>query len=168
MRLLGEPRTTFNDYKKTGLYIPTSFCTFKCVKEAKAKGIDFVECQNHELIKQEFLLDLSAKDVIEEYIENDPFIECIILSGLDPMDSFEETFHFIKEFRELSDLEIVIFTGYYEHEVLEDLIRLKEFKDITIKFGRYDPSQKPRFDELGEVNLISGNQYFRRLEDIEI
>ena len=162
MKLLGEPTIVFNDYKKTGLYLALTKCNFKCVKEAKAKGLKLIECQNHSLANQKSFLNLSTQEIYDFYISTNPFIECVIMSGLDPIDSWNEgTIEFIDEFRKISDMEIVIFTGYYPNEIEDKLNILKTYKNITIKFGRYSPEVDSRFDDIGEVNLISGNQYFQ-------
>ena len=95
MRLLGEPELVFNDYEKPGLYLATPVCNFKCVKEARLKGINFVECHNHSLSKQDFYFEISTREIYDEFIKDNPFVECVILSGLDPMDSWENTIEFI-------------------------------------------------------------------------
>jgi hypothetical protein len=167
MKLLSEPVIVYNDYKLNALYIPIGVtCDFKCVKEAKAKGLEFMECHNHEFINKE-KYEMSTDEVLTK-IQGNPFIECIILSGLEPMDCFKSVSDFISEFREKSDMEIVIFTGYYANEVTDKLKTLKRYDNITFKFGRYDPSAKPRYDEVGKVTLISGNQYFSKLESINV
>jgi hypothetical protein len=161
MKLLAQPKTVFNDYKKVGLYVPTSCCTFKCVTEAKEKGIEFIECQNHALLGCN-KINMSAKDIYN-MVQEDVFVEAVILSGLDPLDSFEETIEFIDEFRKLSDMEIVIFTGYKEEEISNKMSLLSKYNGITMKVGRYDPTIPPRYDPIGEVTLATGNQYFINL-----
>lgn len=168
MKLSGIPTMVFNDYKKTSLYIPFINCTLKCVKEAKERGEYMVECQNHSLLKLKEYLHISVEDIKKQYIDNNPFIEAVILSGLDPFDSWEDAYEFITEFRKISDMEIVIFTGYEPFEIHEKLLQIKNFSNIIIKFGRYKPLEPKRYDEIGMITLISGNQRFIKLEDLSL
>jgi len=161
MKVAGNPKTVFNDYKKVGLYIATPFCNFKCVKEAKEKGVE-VTCHNGGL---DYVSDMSAQDVVEKHLSINPFAECIILSGLDPIDNWVETKQFINDFRKITDMEIVLFTGYYPNEIMDKLVELEHHEDIMFKFGRFNPINKPRFDDLGGVKLSTGNQYFKSLKD---
>jgi hypothetical protein len=163
LQLCGEPNLVFNDYKKTGLYIPIYGCTMKCVKEARKRGDMKTICQNSELLEHGSISYPFEK--ILDRITSDPFIECIIFSGMEPMDSFDDIYSFIKQFRKLSDLEIVIFTGYDYLEIIDKIIKLQRFPDITMKFGRYkaDFPVLPKYDEVGKVTLASGNQYFRKI-----
>lgn len=165
MKLLAQPTTVFNDYKKVGLYVPTSHCTFKCVTEANAKGIKFIECQNHALAGCSKRIDMSAKEIYD-IAQNDVFVEAIILSGLDPLDSFEETMKFVDEFRKLSDMELVIFTGYKEEEISDKIEMLSKYNGITMKVGRYDPTIPAKYDPIGEVTLATGNQYFINVSNL--
>jgi len=161
MKVAGSPRTVFNDYKRVGLYIATPFCNFKCVKEAKEKGIE-IHCHNGGL---DNVGDLSAETLVARYIKTNPFIECIILSGLDPIDNWEETKQFIDDFRRVIDMEIVVFTGYYPEEIKDKLEEIKHHDNIMFKFGRFDPTNESKFDETGGVTLATGNQFFKSLSD---
>ena len=46
-----------------------------------------------------------------------------------------------------------------EEEVKEKFNWIYLYKNIIIKYGRYRPNQKPHYDEVLGVNLISDNQY---------
>ena len=59
--------------------------------------------------------------------------------------------------------DVVIYTGYYPDEVSTILDRLREFDNIIVKFGRYIPNMKPRFDDVLGVWLASNNQYVERI-----
>ena len=76
-------------------------------------------------------------------------------------------FLFIKKFREFSNDDLVIYTGYNkEEERSQDLINFikrNQYKNIIIKYGRYIPNQTPHYDEVLGVNLASDNQYAERL-----
>lgn len=165
MLLIGEPLTSFIDYKKISLYIPTARCTFKCVKDGEKNGQQ-VKCQNHEYwdsVKNN-LINISPIDIIEKYVKTNPFIESIILSGLDPIDSFEEILDFIITFRkEFLNKDIIIYTGYDEDEITDKIDKLKNFKNIYIKFGRYKPWLNKKVDKIGGITLISNNQYFKKI-----
>jgi len=169
MKLLGRPKTVLSDYKKFAIYLPTTFCTLKCMTELKQREIkleEHEECHNHKLLGCN-TIELSTLDIKTKYIDNNPLVECVILSGLDPMDDFDNSIKFIKEFRELDKkMEIVIFTGYEPEEIMDKINLLKEIdnRNITFKFGRFRPDLKPRYDEVGEVTLISGNQYFKNIQ----
>jgi hypothetical protein len=62
-------------------------------------------------------------------------------------------------FRCYTNDDIVIYTGYNESEVSEQIERLRYFKNIIIKFGRYIPNQQAHYDDILGVNLASNNQY---------
>ena len=76
-------------------------------------------------------------------------------------------FLFIKKFREFSNDDFVIYTGYNKEEerpqVLIKFIKENQYKNIIIKYGRYIPDQTPHYDEVLGVNLASDNQYAERL-----
>ena len=88
----------------------------------------------------------------------------VVIGGLEPFDTWEEVYEFIKKIRKQSGDDIIIYTGYTEEEIKPILQTLKtEFCNIIVKFGRYIPNQKPHFDEVLGVNLASENQYARRI-----
>ena len=76
-------------------------------------------------------------------------------------------FLFIKKFREFSNDDLVVYTGYNKEEerpqVLIKFIKENQYKNIIIKYGRYIPNQTPHYDEVLGVNLASDNQYAERL-----
>ena len=72
--------------------------------------------------------------------------------------------HLIDEFRKYTDDDIVIYTGYYDSELSEDIEYLRQnYNNIIIKFGRYVPNQQPHFDEILGVKLASDNQYGEKI-----
>lgn len=79
------------------------------------------------------------------------------------MDQFDELLEFIKDFREVCDDDIVIYTGFYKEELKEKLEVLKTYPNIIIKYGRFIPNQPKHFDEVLGVNLASDNQFAERL-----
>ena len=141
------------------MFIGTSKCNnFKCDKEC-GKPV----CQNSELAKAP-TIDIDSTEIIKRYLNN-PITEAIVFGGLESFDTFEELYNFIDAFRHVSDDDIVIYTGYYPHEISLFLNKLKIFKNIIIKFGRFIPDRSHKYDELLGIELASDNQFSKRLED---
>lgn len=146
------------NYKKTSMFIATCYCDFKCCNEL---GLDICICQNSPIAKSK-IIDISNEKIVKKYIKN-KLTHAIIFGGLEPFKQFDELFELIKCFREQTDDEIIIYTGYYENELKEQIEKLKQFKNIIIKFGRYIPGQNIHFDKLLGVNLASDNQYAQKI-----
>lgn len=150
----------FVNYKKPAMVIEFPYCDFKCDKEC-GKPI----CQNSPLIKIPNI-KIEEEYIIEKYLKN-PITEAIVCQGLEPLDTMVMLFLFIKKFREFSDDDIVIYTGYNKEEKrpqdLIEFIKRNQYKNIVIKYGRYIPDQTPHYDEVLGVNLASDNQYAERL-----
>ena len=157
MLIKGLIDESFVDYKKPCMYIAFNYCTFKCDKEA---GCSI--CQNSQLAKDPDI-DISFIEIVSRYVKND-ITKAVVFSGLEPFDSIF-LLRLIAEFRKYTDDEIVIYTGYTEEELEEDgiLSKVKEYKNIVIKFGRFIPNQEKHYDELLGVELASPNQYARRI-----
>lgn len=147
----------FINYKKPCMILEFPYCSFKCGKDI---------CQNYSLVDIE-TIQISNDRVIKYYLDNS-ITEAIVMQGLEPFDSYPELFSFIEQFRQKSQDDIIIYTGYDENEITEQLNKLKQFNNIIIKFGRYIPNNEPHFDEILGVSLASENQYAKRLEDIDI
>lgn len=156
MKLFGVIDEDFVNYKKISMTLEFPKCSFKCNKE---QGCDV--CQNSHL-SSFYPEDFEISELIDKYLKNN-IVESVVMQGLEPFDSFEEMLSFITEFRDVSDDDIVIYTGYYEYEIEDKLNILKVFDNILIKFGRFIPNQEPHFDELLGVNLTSNNQYSKYL-----
>lgn len=146
----------FVNYKKPSMYIGTAFCDGKCCRDA---GLPMSVCQNDEWRKTA-TIDIDDNYVIKRYISN-PITQAICFAGLEPFEQFSEMFMFIKKLRK--DFKcfdtIVIYTGYNENEIQNEVNELKFFENIVIKFGRYIPNQPAHYDEVLGVNLASDNQY---------
>lgn len=152
----------FSNYKKISMFIGTSQCNWKCCKEC---GADETMCQNSPLAKEE-TKDVDNSQIITRYL-NDPLTNALVIGGLEPFDQFSEIKEFISEFRNYSEDDIVIYTGYNEDEIKEKYLeQLSGFKNIIIKFGRYIPDDTPVYDEVLGITLASSNQYAKRLEDV--
>ena len=150
----------FVNYKKCSMTIIFPNCSFKCGKEL---------CHNAALEQQENIF-YEVREIVHDYLEN-PLSEALVLSGLEPFDSFGDMMRLITAFSkayEISD-DIVIYTGYYEHEIKDKLMMLQSFSNnIIVKFGRYEPEHSPHYDEVLGVNLAGPNQYAKYLKDIEL
>ena len=146
----------FINYKKASMYIAFPHCSFKCEKECGIKC-----CQNSPLALAKNI-DVSFESLVERYLEN-PIAHAIVLAGLEPLDSFDDVLELVKLFREKTDDDIVIYTGYNENEVLKYIYILSDYKNIIMKFGRYKPNDTSRFDEVLGVKLASSNQYAKKI-----
>ena len=140
------------NYRVISLTIMFPYCTFKCGE---------MNCQNYALA-QEKNVDVSVPDLVQQYIKDD-MCEAVVMQGLEPFDSFNDVYEFISELRKYSNDPVVIYTGYNTSEIQEQIDILKEYKNIIVKFGRYKPSEKPHFDSVLGVNLISNNQYAEKI-----
>ena len=152
-------RERFTDYCKPHLLIAMPTCDFKCWKEMNTEESNF--CINCHLAKLPDI-EVSIDSIINMFISN-PITEAIVIGGLEPFDSFYDVYQFIKEFRNYSNADIVIYTGYYKHEIEFEINTLLKYKNIIIKFGRYSPEQEPKFDPILGTILISGNQYAEKI-----
>lgn len=149
---------SFDYYKVPVMLIASPTCSFKCCTEA---NIPVSICQNSEWakrptyeVKEDFLIQL---------YQNNSLTKGIAFGGLEPFDQFEELYSFISCFRNVSDDDVVIYTGYKEEELIDKIDRLKEFPNIIIKFGRYVPNSKSRYDDVLGVTLASDNQYAKKI-----
>ena len=88
-----------------------------------------------------------------------PLSHALVCIGLEPLDSWDDLKELIKFFRERTDDDIVIYTGYYEYEVPDKIQYLKQYKNIIVKFGRYIPHSTAHFSKTLGVKLASSNQY---------
>lgn len=149
----------FVNFKVPSMFISTTKCNFKCDKEC-GRAV----CQNSALATAP-IFDIEDKKIIKRYLDND-ITEAIVIGGLEPFDTWEEMHSFIWKFRQLSSDTIVIYTGYYPSEIAEQLKKLFKFKNIIIKFGRFIPNDKTRYDSILGVTLASSNQFAQTIEEI--
>ncbi len=145
----------FQDYKKSSMFIATSKCDFKCLKEL---NLDCSICQNMDVSK------ISSKkilisDIFMRYKLN-PITQAVVLGGLEPMLQFNEIYELISYFRKHGcDDDFVVYTGYYENEIKDEINLLSGFKNIIIKYGRFIPNSKSVYDVVLGVTLSSENQH---------
>lgn len=147
----------FVNYFKPSMFILFNKCSFKCDKEAGC-----AICQNSGLANEPDI-DISFIEIVNRYVKN-PITKAIVFGGLEPFDS-EELFMFIEYIRNYTNDEIVIYTGYTEEEISDEIQWLQKsgIKNIIIKFGRFIPNQEKHYDEVLGVELASPNQYARRI-----
>ena len=146
----------FVNYKKPSMFIGFSKCSFKCDKEFGS-----CICQNSSLANSPSI-EVSEKEIAERYISN-PITSSIVCGGLEPFDTFEELINLITEIRNLTDDDIVIYTGYKYEEIKDKINILKKFNNIIIKLGRYIPNSSKRYDDVLGIYLSSENQYALKL-----
>lgn len=143
-----------NDYKEMGLLLAFPTCSFKCENEGYCK---VGTCQNSHLTKEE-TYEYKNNNIINFY-KNNPLLKCLVMGGLEPMDSFEEVIQLISDFRKITDDTVVIYTGYTELELKDKIDILRQFKNIIIKVGRFVAGEKSHYDAIIGVELASNNQY---------
>lgn len=148
----------FINYRKPSMFICTCTCTFKCCKEA---GVSIDICQNSPTYKAE-TVDIPDDKIVSLYKYNH-ITKAIVFGGLEPLDQFDEVFNLIRELRDTTNDDIVIYTGYNKDEIEDKINLLKLFDNIIIKYGRYVPNDVSRFDNVLGVILASSNQYAEKI-----
>lgn len=148
----------YQDYKKPSMFISSALCDWKCCIEG---GHDKSICQNSNVSLQK-TIDISDDKIVERYLNN-PLTHAIVVGGLEPFLQFDELLLLISKFRKFTNDDIVIYTGYYESEIENYVSSLGKFGNIIIKFGRFIPNDKPRYDEVLGVTLSSKNQYAKHI-----
>lgn len=141
----------FVNYRKPSMFLGFPRCSFKCDKES-GKQV----CQNGALATSPDI-NVPLDEIIERYINN-PITEAIVIGGLEPFDTFEQLYEFVKAFREVADDDIVVYTGYYEDEIEDMVDKIASFH-VIIKFGRFIEGQTKHYDTVLGVELASENQY---------
>lgn len=145
----------FVNYKKPSMFIATNTCSFKCELE----DIN-VKCQNMPIVKQPTIV-INIDNLIKRYLSND-ITKAIVIGGLEPFDQFEELCSFIKMFRNISNDDVVIYTGYNKDEIIDKVNILLQYNIkgiIIIKYGRFINNGKKRYDDVLGIELASSNQY---------
>ena len=149
----------FEDYKEVSMFVCSNMCDWKCCREAH---IPVSICQNNSIAQKE-PIEISPAEMLDRYLSN-PFSKALVFGGLEPMLQFDEVLEIVKYFRNHDcDDTIVIYTGYYKDEIADKITILQDYKNIIVKFGRYEPNSEKRFDEVLGVELISSNQYAEKI-----
>lgn len=160
MRYLTIIDEDFNNYKKPAMFIGTISCGGKCCEEA---GIPLCVCQN-DTWRNKTPIVKTNDEIIDRYFSN-KLTTAIVFGGLEPFEQWDELNSFIKDLREKHNCfdDVVIYTGYNIEEISNQIMYLKKYKNIIVKFGRYLPGQKPHYDETLGVSLVSNNQYGEKI-----
>lgn len=146
----------FSNYKKPSMLIGFPRCTWKCEKECGMRV-----CQNGVLATAKDL-EIPVDEIVARYLKNN-LTKAVVCGGLEPFDSWSDLLLFIEKFREKSQDDIVIYTGYNREEITDKINILKRFPNIIIKTGRYVPNQERHYDEILGVCLASDNQKAERI-----
>ncbi len=160
MKTTGLIEEDFVNYKVPSLFIGTSKCSFKCDKEC-GKNI----CQNSYLANAP-VFEIDDAKLIKRYLNND-ITEAVVIGGLEGFDTFDDMYAFIWRFRQICFDPIVIYTGYYPSEIKDKLKKLFKFNNIIVKFGRFIPNDKSRYDEVLGITLASSNQFALTIQEIK-
>ena len=138
------------------MFIAFPSCTFKCDEEC---GMQV--CQNSALAKAHNI-NVETDIIVRKYLNN-PITKAVVCGGLEPFDSWSDLLLFVEKFREKSQDDIVIYTGYFEGEIANKINILKQFSNIIIKFGRYIPGHEKHYDKILGIYLASDNQKAERI-----
>lgn len=149
--------TDFLNYKKPSMYIAFPYCTFKCEKDCGIKC-----CQNSALAQQKNI-DISIDRIVEIYKQNSAITKAVVCCGMEPFDSWNDLLELVLAFREFTDDDFVIYTGYKEDEIPEYIRILKNYNNIIIKFGRFVPDKESHLDPVIGVKLMNPEQYAKKI-----
>ena len=155
MKLNNLSEEDFVNYKKPGTFLGFPYCSGKCNPKD-----DLPICQNQHLHTAK-LIDISVPEILHRF-ETNPISEALICGGLEPFDSFADLLSLCIAFRKkykIRPYPIIIYTGYYPHEIKEQICALKNLDEVIVKFGRYIPGHQPHLDPYLGVDLASDNQY---------
>lgn len=159
MKVKGIITEDFVNYKIPCMTIESPICKgFKCDRECGRPV-----CQNSPLASAP-VYDYNDDSIIKLY-QNNPIARAVCFQGLEPFDTFDDLRDFIFKFRNCYSIndDVVIYTGYNKNEIENQLIQLKQFPNIIVKFGRYIPNSESHYDEILGVKLASSNQYAERI-----
>lgn len=158
MLIKGLVDEDFVNYKKPSMFIIFPYCTFKCEKEAKVCC-----CQNSSLALSP-VIEIDIDEIVRRYTTN-PISKAIVCGGMEPMDTFDALSQLLHSFRDKTDDDFVVYTGYTKEECVKNgwLDLLSVFPNVIIKFGRFIPNQDGIFDDVLGTTLASGNQYAERI-----
>lgn len=142
----------FTNYKKPSMFIGFPSCSWKCERDCGMRV-----CQNSALANASNI-EIDINKLVDRYLNN-PITSAIIFGGLEPFDSWKDLKKLVSLLRTRTIDDIVIYTGYKEEEIQNQLRYLRAYRNIIVKFGRFVPNQKKHFDEILGIELASDNQY---------
>lgn len=81
------------------------------------------------------------------------------------MDSFDDLSQLLYSFRDKSEDDFVIYTGYTKQECEQNgwISVLSKVPNVIIKFGRYIPNSTFHYDDILGINLNSEGQFAERI-----
>ena len=157
MRVKGIVMEDFVNYKRPSMFINTCFCDFKCCTE---QDLDRGVCQNAPLA-QANIQEIPDETILRRFQEN-PITKAVVIGGMEPFLQTDELVTLLKTFRTAGEMApFIVYTGYYPEEIPERLDRIAPYGNLIVKFGRYNPRLKDRYDEVLGVRLASENQFAR-------
>lgn len=157
MRIKNLIHEDFLQYRKCSMFIGTATCSFKCCIKA---GCDI--CQNSSLANAPSH-NIADETIVGAYIAN-PLTSAIVFGGLEPFDQPTELMNIISMFRQYTNDDIVIYTGYDRNEIENKVKWLQDhFTNIIIKFGRFIPNSNKKYDDVLGIWLASDNQYAEKI-----
>ena len=156
MVIKGVTAEDFSNYKKPSMFIAFPCCNFKCDREY---GVQV--CQNGALANSPNL-NVDVDIIVKKYLDN-PITKAVVCGGLEPFDSWSDLLLFIEKFREKSQDDIVIYTGYYKEEIADKINALKQYDNIVVKFGRYLTGYEKHYNDILGIWSASDNQYAERI-----
>lgn len=152
----------FVNYKKPSMLIACCSCSFKCDKLAGDQV-----CQNGTLASAPNI-EIAIDKLVQRYISN-TISQAVVFGGLEPFDDIVNVLSFVETLRQKGNQDdVVIYTGYTEKEVETffetPYSKLKQQKNIIIKFGRFIPKNSSnKEDPVLGIRLKSANQYAKRI-----
>lgn len=146
----------FTNYKKPSMFIGFPSCNWKCEKDCGMRV-----CQNSALAESSDI-QIEINELVDRYVSN-PITKAVVCGGLEPFNSWRDLKQLISLLRTQTLDDIVIYTGYEEDEIKNQIQYLRPYRNIVIKFGRFIPNQQPHYDETLGVKLASDNQHARRI-----
>ena len=144
MRVKGIIEEDFTNFKLPSMFINTCFCDFKCCTESNL-GIEV--CQNAPLAQAD--TKEIPDTVIYQHFSTNPITKAVVIGGMEPMLQIDEVESLIRLFRASGDK--------------SPFVRLRKYKFIIVKFGRFIPDRQHRYDNVLGIELSSDNQYAEQI-----
>ena len=150
----------FINYKEPCMFIGCISCGGKCAKDG---NFPIEVCQN-DIWRKAKIIDIDDDKIIKRYLSND-ITKSIVFGLLEPLEQFDEIVLFIKKLRINYNCNdpIIIYTGYNKNEIQSQINILKQYKNIIIKFGRFQLNHKKHYDDILGIRLASNNQYAEKI-----
>lgn len=158
INIIGIIDEDFVNYRVPSMTIEFPYCDFKCNKEAGR-----IVCQNYNSTECS-IISVSVRELCQRYINN-PITKAIVCQGFEPFESFKELVALVAMLRNTFNCQddIVIYTGFYNEEIENEIMQLSKYPNIIVKYGRYIPNTDSRYDDILGVKLASDNQYAKKI-----